>query len=276
MYDSFALENAIESTIDGTKAKSSDDWKPQLVKILIGILMIFLFAEFVFYIIIVPTTSKIHLTLSGAPSLGYDELCSMAGLSGHEKWFKFNSAATASRLAMNPLFESVVVEKKFPDRVNISLKERVTVAVAFGEINGRTVPLEIDRNGIAFRMGRNPENQNIPLITGLTFENPVPGMRLHAALKPLLEQLSELEKKNPVLLASISEIQVETKTYGGFDLVVYPVHTPIRVRTDKALNEDALQYMMLVLDVVQDLSLNIEEIDIRAGTVAYRLKGEQL
>jgi len=32
----------------------------------------------------------------------------------------------------------------------------------------------------------------------------------------------------------------------------------------------------LVLDVVQDLELDVEEIDIRAGTVAYRVRGEQL
>ena len=44
----------------------------------------------------------------------------------------------------------------------------------------------------------------------------------------------------------------------------------------RCMHQDRLQYMMLVLDVVQDLALDIDEIDIRAGTVAYRLKGEQL
>lgn len=262
--------------IGNIKGKASEEVKPYLIKILIGILLIFLLVEFSFYMVIVPSTSKIHLTVKGSTSLGYDELYSIAGLTGQEKWIDFNSASIASRLAANPLFESVVVEKKFPDRVFISVTERIPVAVAFGKINGRTVPLEIDRSGVAFRIGNLLANANIPLITGLTFENPVPGMRLHAALKPLLEQLSILEIKNPVLLASISEIEIEAKTYGGYDLVVYPVHTPVRVRTDRALNEDALQYMMLVLDVVQDLSLEIDEIDIRAGTVAYRLKGVQL
>ncbi len=268
MFEAYVVEN--------TKTVRSEDWKPYLLKILIGVLIVFLLAELSFYVIVVPTTSKINLILKGAPDIGYDELCSIAGLSGLEKWIDFNSASTASRLASNPLFESVIVEKTFPDRVTISVIERVAVAVAFGKINGRTVPLEIDRSGVAFRIGSLTAGANLPLITGLTFENPVPGMRLHASLKPLLEQLSSLEMKNPVLLSSISEIKIESKTYGGYDLVVYPVHTPVRVRTDKALNEDALQYMMLVLDVVKDLSLNIDEIDIRAGTVAYKLKGEQL
>lgn len=262
--------------VENTKTGHAEDWKPYLLKILIVVLIVFLLSEFVFYLIVVPSTSLIRLTVQGAPTIGYDEMCAMSGLSGHEKWINFNSAATASRLASNPLFESVIVEKKFPDRVCIQVTERVPVAVAFGSVNGRTVPVEIDRSGVAFRIGSASNTANLPLITGLTFENPVPGMKLNAQLRPLLRQLAELEAKNPVLLASVSEIKIEAKTYGGFDLVVYPVHTQIRVRTDKALNEEALQYMMLVLDVVHDMALNIDEIDIRAGTVAYRLKGEQL
>lgn len=268
MYDSYVVENS--SSIEVTT------WKPYFLKILIGALIIFLLAEMVFYVIIVPTTTQIHLTITGTSSVGYDELCSIAGMTGHEKWINFNSASVASRLARNPLFETVVVEKIFPDRVVVSVIERIPVAVAFGTINGRTVPLEIDRSGVAFRVGQVSANSSLPLITGLTFENPVAGMTLNVSLKPLLEQISDIERTNPVLLSSISEIKIEEKTYGGYDLVVYPIHTPVRVRTDKALNEDSLQYMMLVLDVVQDLALDIDEIDIRAGTVAYRVKGKQI
>lgn len=259
----------------GDIARDSE-WKPLLLKFLAGVLAVFLVVEVVFYLIVVPVTSGISLSVSGANTLGYDEVCSLAGLAGTEKWIDFNSAETAARLAANPVFESVSVEKLFPDRVNITVTERAPVAVSFGTLNGRTVPLEIDATGVVFRIGRGDPDSTLPLITGLTFENPVPGMRLNARLKPLLEQLSAIEAKNPVLLSSVSEIKIEQKTYGGYDLVVYPVHTPVRVRTDKALNEDALQYMMLVLDVVDDLSLDIDEIDIRAGTVAYRVRGEHL
>ena len=49
-----------------------------------------------------------------------------------------------------------------------------------------------------------------------------------------------------------------------------------KVRTDGALNEELLQYMMLMLDVVRKSNLRdkITEVDVRAGTVAYRMKGE--
>jgi len=262
--------------VDTGKAREAEDWKPILFKILIAILALFLIAEVAFYVVVVPATSTIKITIQGAPGMGYDELCSLAGLTGNEKWIRFDTALTASILASNPLFESVSVEKKFPDRVMISLVKRVPVAIALGTIKGRTVPVEIDKSGVAFRIGQFANGSSLPLITGLTFDNPVPGMRLNARLKPLLQDLADLEAKNPALLSSVSEIKINEKTYGGYDLVVYPVHTQIRVLTDKTLNEDTLQYMMLVLDVVKDMSLSIDEIDIRAGTVSYRQKGEQL
>jgi len=262
--------------VETGKTREAEDWKPILFKILIVILAVFLMAELTFYVVVVPVTSTIKLTIQGAPGMGYDELCSLAGLTGNEKWIHFNTTATASILASNPLFESVSVEKKFPDRVMITLVRRVPVAIALGTINGRTVPVEIDKAGVVFRIGALTNGSSLPLVTGLTFDNPMPGMRLNPRLKPLLQDLADLEAKNPALLSSVSEIKINEKTYGGYDLVVYPVHTQIRVLTDKALNEDTLQYMMLVLDVVKDMSLPIDEIDIRAGTVSYRLKGEQL
>jgi cell division protein FtsQ len=261
---------------DGGKLRVGADWKPYALKVLAGILAFILFAEFAFYAVIIPATTKINLSVKGSSGIGVDELCALTGLSGNEKWISFNTGAVAARLASNPLFEAVSVEKKFPDRVVITLIERVPVAVSFGTVDGRTVPVAIDQNGVVFRVGNIPAGTNLPLVTGLTFENPVAGMRLNPRLNPLLKDLSDLEEKNPVLLSSVSEIKIAQKTYGGYDLVVYPVHTRVRVRTDKALNEAALQYMMLVLDVVKDLSLNIDEIDIRAGTVAYHVKGDKL
>ncbi len=255
--------------------RAASSWRPLALKTLLAVLVLFLMAEIVYYVLVIPATSIPQITVEGTTAVGADELCSMAGITGSETWANFSAPAVAVRLAANPLFEKVRVEKRFPDRVLITVTERTAVAVAFTVVNGRTLPMEIDRTGIAFRIG-GQINSSLPVLTGLTIDKPIPGMRLHAQLRSLLEDLSTVEKTNPVLLASVSEIKIEQKTYGGYDLVVYPVHTPIRVRTDKALNQEALQYMMLVLDVVKDLALDIDEIDIRSGTVAYRVKGKQL
>lgn len=263
-----------EAIFGGHLAENSPvDLKTVFLKVIVGILALFLVLEIAFYLVYVPASSEVRLELRGAHSLGLDELCAIAGVTGTEKWFRFDTALTASRLAANPLFESVSVSRKFPDTIVVSVVEREAIAVSYGTKDGRTVPIEIDRNGVAFRIGSVPAASDLPLITGPQFDNPVAGQRLNPALRPLLSQIEALEKEKPALLSSLSEIKVVEKPYGGYDLVLYPVHASVRVRTDKALNEDAIQYMMLVLDVIGELKLDIDEIDIRAGTVAYKVKG---
>jgi len=248
-------------------------WKQVLLKILISILVLFLTFQIAWYFLVLPSTSQVTISVTGNTQVEMDELLHWAGITGTETWMRLSSPEVATRLAANPLFERVRVEKKFPNRILVNVTERKPVALGFGLVNGRTVPIEIDRTGIIFRIGSSV-GRNLPLLTGLSIENPVPGMRLDVQFRQLLDQLALIEQRNPALLASISEIKIQEKTYGGYDLVVYPVHIPIRVRTDRALNEASLQYMMLVLDVVQNLALEVDEIDIRAGTVAYRVKGE--
>ena len=38
------------------------------------------------------------------------------------------------------------------------------------------------------------------------------------------------------------------------------------------MNEDALQYMMVVLDVVNSIEPDVSEIDLRYGSVSYRTR----
>ena len=44
--------------------------------------------------------------------------------------------------------------------------------------------------------------------------------------------------------------------------------------TDRSLNEEALKYMMVVLDVVKQLGSDVCEIDLRYGSVSYRTKNQ--
>ena len=225
------------------------------------------------YIIIAPGSSYISVEVSGLQQISTDELLSIAGIRQDTRWSEFNAAAAEKKLKYNPLFSAASVRKRFPDRVIVSVIERVPVAVAVGEFEGRSVPVEIDRDGVIFRVGAEASSRALPLITGINMANPVPGSSLNSQLKPLLRQIESLADKSPRLLASVSEIKIDPKAYGSYDLILYPVHTAIPVRTNRALNADALQYMMLVLDVVDELMLDVREIDIRAGTVAY-ISGE--
>jgi cell division protein len=246
------------------------------LKIFIIALLLFLIGETVFYLFIVPFTSVVKVEVSGMSSVSAEAITQAAGLSKADKWGKINTLAVQRRLKQIPLIAEVSVIKKFPDQLLIDIVERKPVGILLATVGGRTVPMEIDKTGTVFKRVTKETSKLLPVISGLSFQNIRAGMKVHKQLVPLFMQLDLLQKKNPALLSEISEMKIEQKKYGGFDLVLYPVRTPVKVRTGSTLNEDRLQYMILTLDVIRefDRTSMIEELDVRGGTAAYRLRGE--
>ncbi len=251
--------------------RNSENASAHLVKILCAVILCIIVVVALCYLIVAPVSSYVSVVVHGQSQISIEEIMSIAGITPDTKWSEFDASAAEDKLSAHPLFSVASVSKKLPDRVVVSVKERVPVVVAIGNFEGRAVPVEIDRDGMIFRVGATSQVSSLPLITGINMENPVPGSSLSAQLRPLLRQIETLVNENPRLIASVSEIKIAPKAYGSYDLVLFPEHTNISVRTDRALNADALQYMMLVLDVVKDLGIDVKEIDIRAGTVAYTL-----
>ena len=248
----------------------------RFLKVVIYLLLLFLAGNIVYYLFILPLTSPAKVHFSGAASLSDVELKKIAGLKGSEKWGELDTKTISRRLASYPLIAEAKVSKSYPDKISIGILERTPVAVLYADVGNRTVALEIDKTGTVFRIAPRESYMVLPVISGLAFENPRTGMTVHKQLVPLFNQLEALQKKNSLLLSEISEIRIEQKKYGGFDLLLYPIQMRTKVRTDGALNEELLQYMMLMLDVVRKSNLRdkITEVDVRAGTVAYRMKGE--
>ena len=248
----------------------------QFLKIVILLMLLFLAGDLVYYLFIVPFNSTAKIQLSGLDTILEADLKKAAGLTGTEKWGKIDKDVLLHRVASYPLVAEARVLKKYPDKVLIEITERKPVGVLLATVGDRTIPMEIDRTGTVFKAASKKEPQELPIISGLSFQTIRAGMKVHKQLVPLFRQLDLLQKKNPALLSEISEMKIEQKKYGGFDLILYPVQTQVKVRTDSTLNEERLRYMMLALDVIQkfDLSAEIEELDVRAGTASYRLRGE--
>ncbi len=249
--------------------------KLRIFKVLIIVLAFVLAAESLFYLFIVPATSPAKIQFTSTGTLTLDEISHAIGLTGREKWAGIDTQKLSQRIALYPSVAQVRIRKKFPDKLIIDITERTAVAVLLASSHNRTVPMEIDKTGMVFRIAQDDSYKGLPVISGLELEQPRTGMKVHKQLASLFQQLSILQKKNSVLLSEISEMKIEQKKYGGFELIIYPVQAKMKVRSDSALNEDRLRYMMLALDVVRDLGIasEIEELDIRGGTASYRLKG---
>ena len=248
----------------------------KLLKIVILSVLLFLAGNSVYYLFIVPFNATAKIQLLGIDTILEAELKKAAGLTGTEKWGKIDKDALLHRITSYPLVAEARVVKKYPDKVLIEIIERQPVGILLATVGGRTIPMEIDKTGTVFKAASKKTPQILPIISGLSFQNIRAGMKVHKQLVPLFKQLDLLQRKNPALMSEISEMKIEQKKYGGFDLILYPVQTPVKVRTDSTLNEERLQYMMLALDVIRkfDLSSKIEELDVRAGTASYRLRGE--
>lgn len=244
--------------------------KTKIIKILFFILSGVIVIEALIYALLIPCLSPVKISVSGLQTLSQKDIQSFIQYNPKATWFGFDSAQAASSIAINPVVENVFVEKKFPDQVIIHITERSPVAVSLATINGKTVPVQIDKKGVIYSIDKGMPSGSIPLVTGFIFENPAEGMRLHARLRPLMEQIAQIQETNPEYFAAISEIRVLSKDYGTYELALYPIHSKTRVLTDNVLNVEALQYMMVVLDVIDSIDPDVAEVDLRYGSISYK------
>ena len=112
----------------------------------------------------------------------------------------------------------------------------------------------------------------MPVISGLPVEYMAQGMRIPAKYRPLIEQIARIKSLPQQYFASVSEICVLPKDTGNYELALIPSQAKVKVLTDRSLNEEALKYMMIVLDVVNQLGSNVTEVDLRYGSVSYKTR----
>ena len=262
------------SDFSGRNAQSSSsDRKLKAVCIIFGVLSVLLLLEAVVYKLALPSLGRPKIAFSGERNITKEELASLLQPMSDDNWFSFDTEEAASIISSYPAVDSVNIVKHFPDKISITVKERVPVAMTFLSDNGRTYPVEIDNNGVLFSRDNSAVSDgSIPIISGLPVEHLSEGMRIPQKYRALIEQIGQIQTLPQKYFAAVSEICVVPKEYGNYELMLIPVRSKTRVLTDRALNEDALQYMMVVLDVVSSIEPNVAEIDLRYGSVSYRTR----
>ncbi|MDR2375135.1 MAG: FtsQ-type POTRA domain-containing protein [Treponema sp.] len=240
------------------------------IKVIIVAAAAVLVLELVWLLIISPCMPLSRIEVTGFPGLERTEILLRGGIGERSSFISVDRRAVEKNLEQIKEVESARVTKHFPGTVKILVLPRTAVAVAFAVRNGRQVPVYFDRYGVAFKTGGVPYGtQSLPVLSGLPLEDDTP---LSALYLPLFASLDRIRHANAELLGAVSEIKINKKPFDGFDLVLYPVHSPIRVRLESSLNEETLGYVMLMLDVFAQENRGIEEIDFRTGTASYRLK----
>jgi len=254
-----------------TGTKSSIKIEKNLKRLLIIAGVIFA-AELIWLFVISPFIPFSTIEVQTFAELSRADVLKAAAIDETSSFMSTNVKEVQEKLSGIILVEAAKVTKRFPDKLTISLIPRKAVAVTLASVNGRQMPLFIDRQGVFYKIGDSlsGDTSGLPVLSGL--ENPQMYMQLPSSLVPLTEKISVITSGSPDLLSAISEIRIEQKSWEGYDLVLYPVHSSIRVRIENNLTEEILRYMLLMLNVFGPSSQKPHEIDFRSGIGSYKIK----
>ncbi len=259
----------LSEELDDSSSEKADR-KIKFIKVIFCVLCFALLCELVIYKYIMPSFSSPKVTVTGQKEYSAEEIARLLLPMNSTNWFDFDVEQAVSLLSSESGIEHVSVEKRFPDKIYVNVAEREPVAVTFVMENGRTSPVQIDKNGVLFPGKKSPSVEKIlPIVSGLPVEYMSKGMRIPAKYRPLIDQISKISEMPQRYFASVSEICVLPKDSGNYELALIPSQSKVKVLTDRALNEDALKYMMVVLDVVNQIGTDVSAVDLRYGSVSY-------
>ena len=153
-----------QGKIEKSEKKTS---KVNLLKVLFIVLGLLIVAEILIYTILMPCLAPVKVTYSGLETFSAQQISNYLEITPKLTWIQFDSAKAASKLAANAVIENVVIEKQFPDKVFINVVERKATSITLANVNGKTVPVQIDKNGVIFSVGETMVPNSMPLITGI-------------------------------------------------------------------------------------------------------------
>lgn len=265
----FSSKDAEFIAISNAEAKS--DKVITVLKVVFVFLLFCVLAELGYYKFLKPSLSYPIVRVTGEQNYSSSEIVNAIRPMNVSNWYDFDVDEALSLITALPGIDTVSIKKTFPNKISIEITERNPVASTFIDLNGHSVPVQIDKNGYVFPEKKGlVEKSFMPIIYGLPVEHYSDGMRLPLKYRTLIEQLYNIERLPQKYLDAVSEICVVPKEYGNYELVLIPVASKVRVLTDRSLNEDSLKYMMIALDVVNKVEPDASEIDLRYGSVSYR------
>ncbi|MDR0527987.1 MAG: FtsQ-type POTRA domain-containing protein [Spirochaetaceae bacterium] len=247
-----------------------------LIKLFI-VCSLLLLGELLWLFVIGPCMPLASVEISGIESLSRITVLDRAGINARTSYFSLNVRKAAESLKTIPQVERVDISKKFPDSVIIRLYARTPAALALASLGGRIVPVIFDKEGVIFQIGNEDElasRGNLPIISGIIFDNVRTGLRLPEFIIPLLADIQKLSENSPEVLAALSELQINKKNNDSFDLTLYPAQTKVRIRIGSELSAEKISYALLLLDVLKERRINVDEIDFRSETASYKLRDE--
>jgi cell division protein FtsQ len=261
---------AHESDSSGRRADRTGATQRVLV-VIIALLSLVLAGELVYHLVLAPRLTIGRIEIESDLPMTEEEVLLLAGVRKGLPFFSVDAADVEARLERHPVVRDAQVQTLFPDRVSISVSRRRELAAALAETPEGIVPLVFDENGVVFRIGLGDAGE-LPIVSGLRFTDVDLGLELPSLVVDFLAQLRRVKMQSPELYRLFSEYRIVRKNDYAYEVVLYPMHYALPVRIGTSIDEDMIQYVMMMLDVLQRegrLS-SLAELDFRGGEGVLR------
>jgi cell division protein FtsQ len=150
------------------------------------------------------------------------EILSLASISKEQKLYGVDLLAAQRRIMQNAFIKSAVVNREAPNRISITVQERVPVAaIVLDKIE------YLDADGVVLPPLRSGNIFDLPVMTGAFQPGEfVPGRQITSSeAKEALEILATAQQLGDELYRQISEVRVES----GKDIVFYTAESGVPV-----------------------------------------------
>jgi cell division septal protein FtsQ len=227
--------------------------------------------------VVLPRLTKIEsIRISGLETLTENAILSAIGSIGDKSLLTLNLKEVKARIEQNPRVAQARVFRMLPSALGVDIRERSAVAVIMLSSEQGSKLALIDGEGTAFALvdADDSKSPDLPVISGIQFEQFQPGQRLPDMLRPLFADLQKIRNESPELLVAFSEIRIVRNSEYSAELLMYPVHMKTAVRMPLRLSADALRNSLVVLDILRSRGYGNQpsEIDFQSGTVVYQTK----
>jgi cell division protein FtsQ len=207
--------------------------------------------------------------------LSKEEILKIAGIGESVYYYNLDTVHIREDLESLAMVREAVVEKVFPDALIITLYGRAPLAMFFFTTpEGESIPLVIDEQGVVFEIGSGVSEWDLPVVTGVKFQQLKVGMKLPERVRPILQDLRTLQKQEPDLFRLISELRLISKSTGALEILLYPIQYPVRLRLTAGLDPAVMRNALIILDLLagQEVLQRVRELDLRTGEVVYRME----
>lgn len=252
---------------DSTSERTGTPMVQRLLVVVIVVLSLALVGELVFHLVVAPRLLIRHIDVESDLGVSEQELLVVAGVRLGVSYFDVNTDDIEAAIRAIPAVHSVHVTRSFPDRLHIAAAARTPLAIAVAGGRERSIPLVCDDDGVVFQVGSEVGTKDLPVVSGLRFQEVAAGMRLPTLVRDFLEDLQQLKLDSPALFQLCSEFRVVRLNDFVYEVVLYTTHYRVPVRVGTSIDADMLKYVVMMLDVLDDSGrlAGVKEIDFRSG-----------